>query len=49
MYGIQSKCSNLIKYLGHVNNFDANKDAIEGYLATALSTTNIKMEEDTIA
>ena len=49
MYGIQSKCSNLIKYLGHVNNFDANKDAIVGYLATALSTTNIKMEEDTIA
>ena len=49
MYGIQSKCSNLIKYLGHVNNFDANKDAIEGYLAAALSTTNIIMEEDTIA
>ena len=49
MYGIQSKCSNSIKYLDHVNNFDANKDAIEKYLATALSTTNINIEEGTIA
>ena len=48
MYGVQSKCSNLIKYLGHVDNFDPNKDAIEGYLATILSTTNITMEEETI-
>lgn len=38
MYGIESKCSNLIKYLDHVNNFEANKEYIRTYLATALST-----------
>ena len=41
MYGIQSKCSNLIKYLDHVNNFEANKEYIWKYLATALSTKTI--------
>ena len=32
MYGIQRKCSNLYKYLDHVNDFNENKAAIDGYL-----------------
>ena len=43
MYGIQRKCSDLDKYLNHVNNFNENKAAINIYLVN--SFTNRRLQE----
>ena len=43
MYGIQRKCSDLYKYLNHVNNFNENSAAINIYLVNSL--TNQRLQE----